>query len=403
VLPRTIGYCRLASSRFFICLVLLSGCGDGGSDPIEPATGTLSGTVREAGSQLPIAGATVTAGGVTATAAANGHFELPNLPVGSVTVNAVGEGYDSYAQSVAIQTGTNQHDISMTRRSIYSYHNIAAYLPPAVSKYNGVLFLLPGSLGDSRAFVRGESTCWQPTPDQCPNDTDFRERLLTLAERYGLAVFGANTTVPDNNTEVYDDMLAALVSVASQSGRSEIAAAPLLLIGKSWGGCVAHDFTRLHSERVIGFMSSKGPCHFQGSSPARRVPGYLFLGEEDEVSPDPKDITDLFLANRAEGAIWALAVEAASRHEWPKNNDVTISWMDAVLARRLPQAGAPVGQPLSPVDEASGWLANRSTGAIAGYSCYNGDKLVASWLPSEQTARGWQILVGGNGGVTSCN
>jgi hypothetical protein len=50
-----------------------------------------------------------------------------------------------------------------------------------------------------------------------------------------------------------------------------------------------------------------------------------------------------------------------------------------------------------------GWLGNRSTGAIAGFACYSDNKLLASWLPSEQTARDWQAMVGGAGLVTSCN
>jgi hypothetical protein len=77
--------------------------------------------------------------------------------------------------------------------------------------------------------------------------------------------------------------------------------------------------------------------------------------------------------------------------------------MDAVLALRLPQAGTPAGQALRSIDQASGWLANRSTTAVAGYSCFSGDKLVASWLPTEQTARDWQQIVGRSGTVNSCS
>jgi hypothetical protein len=68
--------------------------------------------------------------------------------------------------------------------------------------------------------------------------------------------------------------------------------------------------------------------------------------------------------------------------------------MDEVISRRLP-ATPPPGTPvqLRPITAASGWLGNRTSRAIAEHACYADDKLTASWLPSEQTARNWQAMV----------
>ena len=384
---------------------LMAGCG-GDAGPSGPApTGTLSGTVRDAVSQSAIANASVKVGTATTQTTASGQFQLQNVAVGSVSVSVDAPGFDGYAATIAIQAGTNSHDVSLSRATVYAAGDIVAYLPPAVSTYRGVLFILGGAAGDSRAFVRGQAGCWDFAAGPCDvaNNADFRQRLLILAERYGLALFGARTSSLQDGPAGYDAMLGALVSVAQQSGRSELASAPLLLIGSSRGGCIAHGFTRVHPERVIGFMSAKGSCHVGGPSPASRVPGYLFIGSEDRISPNAiVTITELFLANRVENALWAIALEPGTDHGWLAANALTLPWMDAVLARRLAETGPAGGSGLRSIDESSGWLGDRSTTAIAVHGCYAANKLLASWLPSEQTARDWQTLVGGNGAVISC-
>jgi hypothetical protein len=173
-----------------------------------------------------------------------------------------------------------------------------------------------------------------------------------------------------------------------------------MLVGSSHGGCVSHGFTRSHSARVIGFMSAKGNCHIGGPSPAAAVPGYLFIGEEDPVSPGARvAITQLFNDNRPNGALWAMALEIDSGHEFPRDNDATFAWMDAILARRLP---ATAGEPLRTITEASGWLGNSSSRMVGAYSCYSDDRVLASWLPDQASAAGWQTIVGGTG-ILACN
>jgi N-acetylneuraminic acid mutarotase len=68
-------------------------------------SGTLSGTVTDAGNSQAIAGAKVTAGAVTATTDGNGHYAM-TLPVGTYTVSATAYGYDTQtANNVAVTDG----------------------------------------------------------------------------------------------------------------------------------------------------------------------------------------------------------------------------------------------------------------------------------------------------------
>ena len=382
---------------------LLVGCGGGDErDPGgPPPTAMLSGTVREVGSQSVIAGATVMVGSNSATTTETGHFELLNVPVGSVNIIVTANRFESDTKNITVNAGVNTVDIFLTIRTFYSRGDILAFLPPGVSTFRGAIFFLPGFNNDSRPLVRGEASL-PGCLDWCGAiRTELRQRAVLLAETHGLALFGMKHMPNDANT--WDEMLAAVTNIAAQSGRPDLAQVPLLLVGHSAGGCLAYSFTRVHSDRVIGFMSGKGQCHAPsdaGPLGARSVPAYFFIGEDDLASR-LENITTVFEENRALGALWAVAIELGTGHAVLLDVGLQITWMDAVLGMRLPDsAGAGA---LRPMTEASGWLGNRSTSAIAEYVCYNDNKLVASWLPSEQTARDWQALVGaGTQTVISC-
>jgi hypothetical protein len=393
--------------RVFIALCLINACGGGGGGgggPVDtPQFGTLTGTVREAGGQSVVANATVAIGAATTTTATTGRFTLSNVPLGAGNISVTAVGFDAYSQAVTVTSGTNNHDVSLARKTIYASGTVTGLLPSTISSFRGVLFLIAGSDQDSRGFVRGEPLCWgfQGPGAICPQDPDFRQRLLAMAGQHGLALFGIRTPA-NNGVAGYDELIAGITAIGQQSGHPELANAPILLVGSSLGGCIAHGFARVHTARTIGFMSAKGSCHTGGPSPAQTIPAYLFIGEEDPISPDAiQTITQLFLDNRLNGAPWALAIEQGSGHEFPRKNDQVFRWLEAILARRLPSSLAP-GAPLPVVNAGTGWLANRTTGSIGAETCYPGDKSVASWLPSEATARDWQTLVG-SAATAGCN
>ncbi len=69
-------------------------------------TGTVTGSVTDVATTSPINGATVSAGGVSTSTAADGTYTLANVPAGAaVTVTASATGYQSASQSVSLSAG----------------------------------------------------------------------------------------------------------------------------------------------------------------------------------------------------------------------------------------------------------------------------------------------------------
>ncbi len=94
-----------ATHRFLsICFLtlLLSAC-DNGDDGNQPATGTISGTVIAAKDQSPVADAEVTIVGLKTNSAADGSFELSNVPTGSAVIRAEASGFAPYEENVQVR------------------------------------------------------------------------------------------------------------------------------------------------------------------------------------------------------------------------------------------------------------------------------------------------------------
>ncbi len=382
-----------------LAFAVWAGCDSAG----EGDTADVSGVVREADSQTPIPGVEVTLGNApVATTDQSGHFVFRDVPAGSsLTIQASAVGFATYMQRINVQEGGNTHDISMSRKTYYTYQvgpedtstaaaSFGVYLPPGVPTYRGVLFAVAPKATDSKAFASGGpvtpsgSTVFD---DEIPR---IRERSLQLAEEYDLALMGAELVEFSQG----DDVFTALEKIAEQSGHPELAQAPLLLIGYSWGGCLAYDLSSRHYDRVVGFIAEKGNCVSGGDvGAAKLVPAYLFLGESDTPVPANHGLTRVFETNRAAGALWAVAVDPGAGHT-PVDVNLVGNWMSAVLEARLP-AAPPPGSPvaLNALGENSGWLGNRQTFEIAPFDQYGGDPLQASWLPMMQTAQDWHALV----------
>jgi hypothetical protein len=370
------------------------GCSGGGSAGINtpPVSATLSGSVRDAASQSPIANATVTVGTASATSAANGRFELQNVPIGpAVTVQTSAGRFDSRTETITVNAGANTHDVFLTVQTMYEGRNFLAYLPPGVPAYRAAIVFLAGTTGDSRQIVRGDTNFVCSIWCDRARSAEFRRKSLLLAEGRVVLI---GSPASDAAVTYYDELRAAMAGFGTASAHPELTHLPLLLVGGSLGGCTAYQVTRVHSADVIGFVSMKGGCHSPfDAALAVTVPASFFIGGNDEASRRT-NITRVFDENRAAGALWSVAIEPNTAHDAIVDIDMLIRWMDAVLTRRLPESAVPGGPvTLRPITEASGWLGDRSSFAVAQYGSYSGDKLRASWLPSEQTARDWQALV----------
>jgi hypothetical protein len=82
---------------------------------LTPTVGTITGTVRNATTNQPIAGATVTGAGVTAITGGNGAYTLNNVPAGAQTLSASADGFNPASAGVTVIAGqTVSQDFALT-------------------------------------------------------------------------------------------------------------------------------------------------------------------------------------------------------------------------------------------------------------------------------------------------
>jgi len=145
-------------------------------------------------------------------------------------------------------------------------------------------------------------------------------------------------------------------------------------------------------------LHHKGGCHRPApAATAAGVPRHFLIGALDE--PYRRDnITAVFEAGRAAGALWALSTDPL-QHGPIVDFDLMFDSIDAVLAARFsPTPGAP----LRAVAVTDGWLGDRSSGAISPYACFSSNRASARWLPSPETAFDWQRMAKGSAVVGGC-
>lgn len=388
-----------ALAMALLASAIAAACGDGPGAPA--ATASVSGIVAAATGTV-IEGASVKVGSAAATSGADGRFELRNLPVGSATIVVSAARFDARTESISLSAGTNTHDVVLTDQTIFTHHNVRAYLPPGSAPYRAAIVFLPGlrdpATGndlDSRGLVGGAPggacSIWCSAAEVA----DVRRRSLELAGG-NVALVGTTTLVDQPGS--YATLLLALAELGRQSLRPELETIPIMFVGHSMGGCTAYGFSRVHGARVAAFITMKGACHNTGAAAAAAgVPGYFLIGAQDAPYRE-ENITAVFEAGRAVGAPWAVSIDAFGHGPFV-DLDLMFDWMDAVLAARLPETP---GAPLRPVTEHAGWLGNRTTGAIATYACYGSASSLASWLPSQATALKWQRMAGGTAVVSAC-
>jgi pimeloyl-ACP methyl ester carboxylesterase len=385
-----------------VASIVVTACGEGNpGGPGPTVTATVSGVVNAATGAV-IEGASVRIGSTTATTGEDGRFELRNLPVGSATISTSAPRFDLRSESVTLIAGANAHDVVLTPQTIFTHQNVRAYLPPGIAEYEAAIVFLPGlrdpATGnplDSRDLVSGTSggacSIWCSPAER----GEVRRRSLELA-RGNVALIGTTTLV--DQPASYETLLRALTELGAQSLHPELGTIPILFVGHSMGGCTAYGFSRVHGARVAGFITMKGACHNTGPAEvAAAVPGYFLIGELD-APYRRENITAVFQAGRAAGALWAVSIDPL-HHNPLLDFDLMFDWIDAVLTARLP---ATPGAPLRAMAETTGWLGNRSTGAISTYACYSSTHSSASWLPSQETAVNWQRMAGGSAVVSSC-
>lgn len=395
-------------------LLLATACGGGGGGdsitdpnpkgPSAPApTASLSGSVLDDHNGAPVAGATVVVRGVTVTTGAAGEFTIPSLATGQAGINLSAAGFDPFSRTITLTSGANTLALTLMRvNTLYAAGEFSVYIPPELSIVRGVFLVLYGGFNDSRPMIRRDFDAYASAPPGLSGGVAaYRQSLMAFAREHGFAVMG--TTTPASPIGLHTAIRQALTDVGSQSGHAELAHASLIVQGHSRGGCMAYQIAVQDPQRVIGVISMApsgvDPCLVSAQA---SVPGYFIIGEIDFGSVNDPVITQ-FGQSRGDAALWALAIERNVGHTWTTNHSLVFAWAAAIAVRRVPATITP-GTPvtLQQLNATSGWLGDRTTGAIAGYPCFTGNPATASWLPNEQTARDWQAVAAGAGTVTVC-
>ena len=92
-----------------LALSYLAGCGGGGggSSGATRVVCTAVGYVKDAATQAGISAATVTIGTRSALTAADGRYQIANLPTGNLVRSVRAAGYSDYADNITITPGVN--------------------------------------------------------------------------------------------------------------------------------------------------------------------------------------------------------------------------------------------------------------------------------------------------------
>jgi len=246
----------------------------------------------------------------------------------------------------------------------------------------GLIVLVPGLNGDGRGMLNAAD--WQ-----------------VLARKYRLALVSCFMQGPDYHNAMRgtgDALLEALKNFAKQSSHDEVAFVPLLLYGESAGGQFDYDFAFWKPERVMVFTVNKGGYYVAGSPDTKMcsTPGLFFLGQKDS-DLRIKAITGIWTEGRKRGALWALAPQPNSGHEFSKTAAVARIFFDAVLKKRLPDDASASGNEsqMNPMEENQGWMGDLTTHEIHDGSTDTQFSRDAAWLPDESSANAWKQFVSG--------
>lgn len=180
--------------------------------------------------------------------------------------------------------------------------------------------------------------------------------------------------IPVTENRGYDALGQVLQRLAKESGRPELADAPLLFWGHSRAAHMGPVFAALHPERTIAFVRYHSGAIGDLKVP-HEIPALFFTGGRNQTLA-PNRIAgeqQAWMSGRAAGAPWTYALEPNAVHgdrdDLVKANTLLIPWIRAVMEQRLSPAGGPL----------------RSMSASAGEQ---------NWLPDEQSAVGWTTVTG---------
>ncbi|MBK8037920.1 MAG: hypothetical protein IPK22_12455 [Verrucomicrobiaceae bacterium] len=209
----------------------------------------------------------------------------------------------------------------------------------------------------------------------------------------------------------------SLASLATTTGRPEVAVAPVVPYGLSANGRRAMQTAVANPGRCVAviphhpgrmFMTGNDGFNFNRLdnsvaadtlfefTPAFPVPAIFLAGERDNLSGFIMPTENCLVGRRGGNAPWCTITEPNTTHTgmaMPAALVTTI--LEGMMQRRLPATNWPANQSptLLPIDVTTGWFGNPATKQIAAYSSYTGDRSKAVWLPDEASANAWAAYV----------
>jgi hypothetical protein len=285
----------------------------------------------------------------------------------------------------AVSGAPLQFDFEAPPGSAYKKAAFHFWSPAYAQPLRGLIIMTPGNNGDGRGMTKDPA--WE-----------------ALARKHGLGLIasclqGGDYQRPELGTG--DAFRAARSQFANQSGHPEVATVPLLLWGVSAGGQWNYNYMLWRPDDVMAFVVNKGGYYEDGDpdSHARQTPGLFILGQADQAFRI-QAITKIWTAGRSAGALWALAPQPRSGHEFSKTDPLARVFFEAVLQARLPDSSAlsadsTDGPALKPMQENPGWLGNLTTHEVHDDSTDADMDRKAAWLPDQATAQAWKVFVSG--------
>ena len=196
-----------------------------------------------------------------------------------------------------------------------------------------------------------------------------------------------------------DGLLTVMRQLAAESGHPELRNVPLAFWGWSAAGGFGPTFAEQHPQRTLAFIRYHS---HQREIPVdlgatKAIPALSLAGGKDTTAGF-EDAETLSRSGRAIGAPWTFVIEPNVPHGiidgdagiefFTNSSQLMIPWLTAVIRQRLPQ----VGGPMRAIDERVGWLGDNKTGEVWPSATYSGSRADKTWLPDEQSARGWQLI-----------
>jgi hypothetical protein len=185
-----------------------------------------------------------------------------------------------------------------------------------------------------------------------------------------------------------------LARLGDEADRPELAKAPVVFWGWSASANFGTTFAERHPDRTVAVVRYHTHLRDVAAdiSTLRQIPILLIAGGRD-TQAGTENAEELWQAGRKVGAPWTFAVEPQAEHldepALKASEGLLVPWIAAVISQRVSAEGR-----LRPLSERDGWLGNHETGTAAPSAQYADVPTRAAWLPNEDAARAWQVLIG---------